>query len=246
MCLQLWPTGQEQCPRPERACRRCRIRIWPRPNRVWARCPKPRRRAGRADRTRPNAPCRAGNSPTPADKSFPRPRARCRTMRRSPSRSVRLPRPETSPETSAFPGGRADRQRPVRDCDRPCAAGSRRASPVPRPACRTGIPGRLDDRVGPAPDGCAESSEGVAQRQPDAVALQPRLRRRQIERQRLPAPVAPDNPARSANVPAPVTTPAGRAFPLKSGCRGGGRRSPRSPPLPLPPPGLPRSRPPRV
>ena len=46
--------------------------------------------------------------------------------------------------------------------------------------------------------------------------------------------------------PAPVTTPVGRAFPLKSGCRGDGRRSPWSPPPPLPPPGLPRSRPRRV
>ena len=34
--------------------------------------------------------------------------------------------------------------------------------------------------------------------------------------------------------PAPVMTPVGRLFPPKSGCRGGGRRSPWWPPLPLP------------
>ena len=42
--------------------------------------------------------------------------------------------------------------------------------------------------------------------------------------------------------PAPVTTPVSRAFPSKSGCRGDGRRSPWSPPLPLPAAGPPRSR----
>ena len=43
--------------------------------------------------------------------------------------------------------------------------------------------------------GAPPASEPVAQRQPEAVAPQPRPRRGEIERQRLPAPVPPDDPA---------------------------------------------------
>ena len=152
------------------------------------------RGSGRASRTRPNAPCRARNSPDPAGTRLPRPRARCRLFRRFPRRPVHPPcHGPRCPRRAAFrtDAGSSD----IAALDTPAAA-----SPACLERARCRVPDTAgshyfpkEDRVKAAPE--AERSEGVAKRQPDAVALQPRFRRRQIERQRLPAPVAPDHPA---------------------------------------------------
>ena len=206
MCLQLWPTGQEQCPSTGNQCAagsglvldHHHIGFGPAARNLAV---EPAVRA-ETDRTHHAAP----EIIQPSQVSvFPDHVLYVVRFEGRQGRSVRLPCPESAAGTSAVPGRRVDRQRPVRDCDGPCAAGSRRASPVSRRACFTSIPVPVGRQY--------RSRDWIVERQvvrersrclyPDpAESRMPwlfclRLPRRRIQCRTLSAPVTPDHPASS-------------------------------------------------